>query len=224
MGGSRGYHVVVALLSSPAIRSLLLGEPTPVNLVNTRILLHEEWVDLLDHPAERAEWVGVEAARLGVPLSAREAGGTQVAAALRTVRGHVAAALEPARLGNRPPAKALAGINEALRTAPALRQVRWDGSVVAAPVERSGTAAARLAAAFAEASVELLADPVVRRVRRCDAPTCMVVFLARNPKRRWCTPTICGNRARVARYYLRHRPEQDADQSAPGQSVQVQES
>jgi predicted RNA-binding Zn ribbon-like protein len=54
--------------------------------------------------------------------------------------------------------------------------------------------------------VELLADPTVCDVRRCDAPTCVILFLARHPNRRWCTPTICGNRARVARYYQRHKP------------------
>lgn len=214
------------LLTSPAIRSLLLGEPSPVNLVNTRIYLHETWVDLLDLPEERAVWLGAEAARLGVRLSESEARGSRTATAVRAVREHVATALEPARLGERPPARALAGINQALREAPALRQARWEGSAVVAPVERPGTAGARLAAAFAESAVELLADPLVRRVRRCDSPSCMVVFLARNPRRRWCTPTICGNRARVQRYYLRHRPDPVTGRSGvpAGQSAQVQES
>ena len=31
------------------------------------------------------------------------------------------------------------------------------------------------------------------------------VFLPANPRRRWCSPAICGNRARVARYYQRHK-------------------
>jgi predicted RNA-binding Zn ribbon-like protein len=32
-----------------------------------------------------------------------------------------------------------------------------------------------------------------------------MVFLPAHPRRRWCSPTRCGNRARVARYYQRHR-------------------
>ena len=31
-----------------------------------------------------------------------------------------------------------------------------------------------------------------------------VYDLPAHPRRRWCSPARCGNRARVARYYQRH--------------------
>ncbi|HEV2241669.1 MAG TPA: CGNR zinc finger domain-containing protein [Streptosporangiaceae bacterium] len=49
------------------------------------------------------------------------------------------------------------------------------------------------------------AGPAVRRVRRCEGRDCRMLFLPANPRRRWCTPDVCGNRARVARYYQRHK-------------------
>jgi predicted RNA-binding Zn ribbon-like protein len=32
-----------------------------------------------------------------------------------------------------------------------------------------------------------------------------MLFLPAHPRRRWCSPQLCGNRVRVARYYRRHR-------------------
>jgi predicted RNA-binding Zn ribbon-like protein len=43
------------------------------------------------------------------------------------------------------------------------------------------------------------------RLRRCDGPGCVLFFVATNPRRRWCSPAICGNRVRVARHYDRHQ-------------------
>jgi len=189
-----------------AILPVLLSEPLPLNLVNTRLHLSDGDLDLLDHGPHRTEWLTAEAERLGIVAGA-SAFDDEVAGALKALREHVAAAVEPARQGKRPPPRSLAGLNEALRAAPAAPQARWDGSSVVATTERAGSLATRLAAGFAEATVALLADPAIRKVRRCDAPACWILFLARNPKRRWCTPSICGNRARVARYYLRHKTD-----------------
>jgi predicted RNA-binding Zn ribbon-like protein len=32
-------------------------------------------------------------------------------------------------------------------------------------------------------------------------------FLARDPRRRWCSAAVCGNRARVSRHYFRYRTD-----------------
>jgi predicted RNA-binding Zn ribbon-like protein len=53
-------------------------------------------------------------------------------------------------------------------------------------------------------AAEFLSDPVqVRRLRRCANPACSMIFIAVNPRRSWCAPGVCGNRARVARHYRR---------------------
>ncbi|WP_234421861.1 CGNR zinc finger domain-containing protein [Streptomyces sp. CB00316] len=63
----------------------------------------------------------------------------------------------------------------------------------------------RLAALFAEDAAALLAGPAGGRVRACAAEECVMLFVPAHPSRRWCSPARCGNRARVARCYQRHR-------------------
>lgn len=198
--------------SLSTIPSVLTTEPLALDLVNTRMHLAGSWVDLLDSRQDRDAWLHALAPRLDVGAEGLCTAGTasltdEAATALKAVRRHATAAVEPARHGRKPPAGALAGLNDALRAAPATAQARWDGTAVTAETHRSGSRAARLAAVFAEATVQLLTEPDIRNVRRCDAPACVMLFLPRNPRRRWCTPSICGNRARVARYYLRHKPD-----------------
>jgi predicted RNA-binding Zn ribbon-like protein len=56
---------------------------------------------------------------------------------------------------------------------------------------------------LARAGARLLAtgDPPLRA---CRAPGCVLYFTAEHPRREWCS-LACGNRARAARHYRRHR-------------------
>ena len=42
------------------------------------------------------------------------------------------------------------------------------------------------------------------RLRSCHGPGCVLYFVKDHPRREWCSAT-CGNRARVARHYAKHR-------------------
>ncbi len=69
-------------------------------------------------------------------------------------------------------------------------------------------------AAAARSAIEILTDPAdAARIRRCANPGCSMLFFNGDARRRWCTPNICGNRARVARHYHRHRSDQPEDRS-----------
>jgi predicted RNA-binding Zn ribbon-like protein len=62
-------------------------------------------------------------------------------------------------------------------------------------------------AAAARSAIEIVTDTAsVERLRRCANPDCSMLFVNGDSRRQWCTPNICGNRARVARHYHRHRP------------------
>ncbi|GAB2590149.1 CGNR zinc finger domain-containing protein [Streptomyces capparidis] len=178
----------------------LTGEPLALDLVNTR----PRAADLLATPDLLSAWLALEQDRLPAP---GDLGGLTAddLAAVHAVRGHTAAALDRARRGEAPPAAALRALNDAQRAAPAVRELTWTGEVLTAVPRRFGTPGARLAAALAEAAADLLADPAVTRVRVCEAEDCVMLFLPAHPRRRWCSPTRCGNRARVARHYQRHR-------------------
>ena len=183
-------------------RPVLVGEPLAVDLVNTRTAT----ADLLVTPDDLRAWLARQTDRLGDPDSAdRAALGPADVAAVRDLREHVADALAHLRRDDAPPAAAMEGINDAQRAAPSIRQISADGpSVTAVPV-RTGRPGAPLVAWLAEAAADLLAGGDVARLRECAADDCVMLFVAANPRRRWCTPDICGNRARVARHYRRNK-------------------
>jgi predicted RNA-binding Zn ribbon-like protein len=61
-------------------------------------------------------------------------------------------------------------------------------------------------AAAARSAIEIVTDTAsVERLRRCANIDCSMLFVNGDSRRQWCTPNICGNRARVARHYHRHR-------------------
>ncbi|MEU3776495.1 CGNR zinc finger domain-containing protein [Streptomyces sp. NPDC032472] len=172
----------------------LTGEPLALDLLNTR----PAGGDLIADPAGLAAWLEVQAGRLQ-PV---EVGAAEVAA-VRAVREAAGAALAAVRVGTRPPADALRALNQAAAGAPAHREL---DSALTVAVRRTGSPARRLAAELAEAAMDLLADPRVGEVRECEGADCVLLFLPAHPRRRWCVASACGNRARVARYYARHKP------------------
>jgi predicted RNA-binding Zn ribbon-like protein len=54
-----------------------------------------------------------------------------------------------------------------------------------------------------------LAGPRLDRVRRCANPECGWLFLddSRAGKRRWCSMSSCGNRAKARRHYHKSKEE-----------------
>ncbi|PSL52257.1 putative RNA-binding Zn ribbon-like protein [Saccharothrix carnea] len=183
----------------------LTGEHLALDLVNTRPSTGDGRADLLATPRRLAAWLALEP-----DLQAEAAGATPTAADLapvHAVREHVDAAVHAVLHGSRPPRTALRGLTEAQRAAPAVRVLDWDGSTVTATPRRTGRLGTRLAAHLAEAAADLLTDPSIGTLRQCEADDCVLVFLPAHPRRRWCSPTRCGNRARVARYYHRHKPD-----------------
>jgi predicted RNA-binding Zn ribbon-like protein len=59
----------------------------------------------------------------------------------------------------------------------------------------------------------LLDTERVGRLRSCANPDCIMIFVAENTKRIWCSSTGCGNRARAARHYHRLRTARPAAQA-----------
>lgn len=62
------------------------------------------------------------------------------------------------------------------------------------------------AGVIATMGLELLAGAERGRLRACLAPNCVLYFVKEHTRREWCSPS-CGNRARVARHYQRHRQD-----------------
>ncbi|MER7004675.1 CGNR zinc finger domain-containing protein [Dactylosporangium sp. NPDC000555] len=181
----------------------LAGEPLALDLVNTLANGPDgEVLDLLTSPKTAATWLDAQHA-LGRLTDARA--GDLDLVALRQLRSHIAECVERVRQGAAPPPQALAALNAALHAAPAYLRMSWSGTAVTITVARSGDPRHDLCAELAHAAAELLSDPAITRVRTCEGARCRLLFLPAHPKRRWCSPSACGNRARVARHYQKHR-------------------
>ncbi|MBL0899525.1 MAG: ABATE domain-containing protein [Reyranella sp.] len=108
-----------------------------------------------------------------------------------------------------PAARDLEALNAALEKAPARTTLKRERGGYGWDVDmKSGTALALLAPVLWTAG-DLLTGTRLDRVRRCANPECNYLFLddSRAGKRRWCSMSSCGNRAKARRHYHKSREE-----------------
>jgi predicted RNA-binding Zn ribbon-like protein len=154
--------------------------------------------ETLKAPADLAAW-----ARAAKPPSPRE---FEQAIAVREMLYR----LFDAQAQGKPAApRDLEGLNSALSQAPARKALKRSRGGYEWDVEaRPGSALALLAPVLWSAG-DLLAGPRLDRVRRCANPECGWLFLddSRAGKRRWCSMSACGNRAKARRHYHKSKDE-----------------
>jgi predicted RNA-binding Zn ribbon-like protein len=195
------------------VAASLIGEPLALDLVNTVASPPGGQVDLLESADDLRAWLAAERDRLDIT------DGQIDLSAVRALRAHISGAVEAARASTPPPAEALRAITDAQRNAPAYQELLWNGQAITVTTRRPGNATAVLLAQLAEAAATLLASPAIGLVRRCEGPGCRMLFLPAHPRRRWCSPATCGNRARVARYYQLHKEnKRDGQEVSSGSS------
>jgi predicted RNA-binding Zn ribbon-like protein len=185
----------------PLPRFPLLGEPLSLDLVNTRIRRDGTDVDLLDKPSALTAWLAAEASRQ--PWS-----GVATAAdlqAVRALRDAIAALLAARRTGVLPPLAALRAVNKILSTSASTTKLVWTSAGPRVKVQAAMSKRDALLHTLAMDAVGILTSPQAKLLRTCEHPDCVLQFLAHHPRRRWCSAAVCGNRARVARHYLRIR-------------------
>jgi predicted RNA-binding Zn ribbon-like protein len=71
---------------------------------------------------------------------------------------------------------------------------------------RRWTSPDQLLQPLGDAIADLLSNADFRLVRTCEGPTCSIMFLDRTKAhaRRWCSMSVCGNRAKVAAHRARN--------------------
>ena len=109
--------------------------------------------------------------------------------------------------------QARARINEAAARQPVTPKIDWPPD--APPVSHltavtDADPTTHLTAALARAAIEFLTGPHRQQLRACSAPRCVRYFVKEHGRQEWCKPS-CGNRARVARHYQRHRPAPEGE-------------
>lgn len=195
----------------------LLGEPLPVELMNTIWADGDGVHDALGTPQQTADWLRAIADRLDVPveveldsISAAQLRQTWVWA--RDLRDALRRLAADTTDDHRPGAAsalndtchAVDGLNKAAALA-----ARWSALELGADdaparsTRTSGSAPDAAISQCADEAIALFSSASAHSLRACLAPRCVLYFLRQHPRREWCS-AACGNRARVARHYQRH--------------------
>lgn len=174
-----------------------LGEPLALDLANTVMVVREDDVDLIASRDGLRRWLDAERSRLGDCAFA-----LGHAAEIHRVRDATRALLAATVAGRAAPDWAVEYLNELSAASPVAPQLERRGRELRLE-ERAGggDALPRLLGALARSAISLVTGPDRARLRVCGAPSCGMFFIG---ARRWCC-AACGNRARAARHYRRHR-------------------
>lgn len=198
-------------------RAPLLGEPLPVELMNTIWADREGAHDALGDPSETTAWLHA-VSRLDLPidgsLDTLDAGEiNRLGLRLRILRDALRRLGAEATGDPRPAAAsatrqledAVAAVNEAAGAVPRWSALVWSTDEAPSRLAlANGQAADAAVSAIAEEAIGLFSQDERLRLRACLAPGCVLYFIKDHPRREWCSPA-CGNRARAARHYQRHR-------------------
>jgi predicted RNA-binding Zn ribbon-like protein len=98
-------------------------------------------------------------------------------------------------------------LNVALGAAPARKHLgRSDGGLLW-QLDRVKPSVEALLAPVLWSAGDLLTLPGLRRVRQCANDRCLWLFLddSKSGARRWCSMSVCGNRAKAHRHYLKSK-------------------
>jgi predicted RNA-binding Zn ribbon-like protein len=179
----------------------LVGDNLAINFINTRRRVEGQLTDTLQSDSDVKAWLK----RLAVPVEKGTlpfSDGVLLQKA-RELRDIALAAVQDRKAGKRP---ALAALNRFLADAKTHMALTSDdaGDLHVTRVYGKKTVEAFLAP-VAEAVANLLAEGDFDLVRHCEGNACVLWFYDRTKghRRRWCTSTGCGNRAKVAAFRAR---------------------
>ena len=178
-----------------------VGDNLAINFINTRRMVDGQLTDTLQSDGDVKAWLK----RLQVPI----AKGTppfsdgELLQKARALREIALSAVRDRKSGKK---SSLVTLNRFLENAPSHAALKTDDaiSIRVTRVYGKQTVEAFLAP-VAEAVASLLADGDFSLVRHCEGNACVLWFYDRTKghRRRWCTSTGCGNRAKVAAFRAR---------------------
>jgi predicted RNA-binding Zn ribbon-like protein len=178
-----------------------VGDDLAINFINTRRMVEGQLTDTLQSDSDVKAWLR----RLEVPVAKGllPLGDGVLLERARELREIALAAVQDRKSGKKP---SLVALNRFLAAAPSHVVLTTDDadSICVTRVYGKETVDAFLAP-VAEAVADLLANGDFDLVRHCEGHDCVMWFYDRTKghRRRWCTSTGCGNRAKVAAFRAR---------------------
>nr|WP_179770724.1 ABATE domain-containing protein [Streptomonospora nanhaiensis] len=184
---------------------MLPEEPLPVRLMNT------VWADRRGRHDDLADTGGLRAWLERTGLAAAPSVTAEDLAAFRRLRAAARRVAADLTADDRPPAgdppddlgTALADLNADMAACAPRLVATGDG--LALQWHPGPRDADRARGELALAAARLFSGEDAALLRACHGPGCVLYFRKDHPRRGWCSAG-CGNRARVARHYSRHRP------------------
>jgi predicted RNA-binding Zn ribbon-like protein len=178
-----------------------VGDNLAINFINTRRMVEGQLIDTLQSDSDVKAWL----MRLEVPVTKGSLpfdDGVLLKGA-RGLREIALAAVQDRKSRKKP---SLIALNRFLADAPSHTALTTDDArnIRVTRVYGKETVEAFLAP-VAEAVAHLLADGDFNLIRHCEGNACVLWFYDRTKshRRRWCTSTGCGNRAKVAAFRAR---------------------
>ncbi|RUP31273.1 MAG: hypothetical protein EKK51_14860 [Mycolicibacterium sp.] len=177
------------------------GEPLAVDLADTIITATDPATDLLADEATCRLWWDLQRDRLPNVAPAPPLRPTlELRQAIREILdAHIA--------GTPPSLMAVTHVNRAASGVPRTRQLVHTPAGWTSETEYHPTTDEPYELAVAEVAdslIDLLTGAAHERLRRCQNPSCSMLFVALDARRKFCTQNICANRMRAARHYHRH--------------------
>ena len=175
----------------------VIGEPLPLELVNTAHTWDGEVVESLGTPDALRTWTAAVLSAEDLVVGRRDL------VAVHRLRAAVTDLVTSLRAGTPPSLEAIDVVNADLGlTAPGRRLVRLDARLAVSRPDPP-TSVTELRGAIATATLELVSSASPARLRGCANPPCGMVFLATHGRRRFCT-SWCSDDDRQRRFRRRH--------------------
>ncbi len=165
------------------------GQPTPT--------------ETLTSANELSAWTAANVSKEARPLPRRE-----FDRAIET-RETIWRVFDAATRGKAPAAADLEALNGLLAASPARTTLKRERTGYAWDVDMRGSTALGQLAPVLWSAGDLLTGSKLDKVKRCANPECGWLFLddSRAGKRRWCSMSSCGNRAKARRHYHKSREQ-----------------
>jgi predicted RNA-binding Zn ribbon-like protein len=187
---------------SNSLNSSLIGGHPVLDFLNTKPQVAGDLVELLAEPQDVVR--RLKQANL-LPNATSVQNAASLPAAAQKLREVIRGLVEKRKIGVR---WDVHDLNEYLEQAQSYPQIVWDmPRVPRIERVRQAKSVGQVLAPLAEAAAELLVVGDFEKIRRCEGKACVLWFVdnTRSHHRRFCSPTTCGNRAKVAAFRRRKR-------------------
>jgi predicted RNA-binding Zn ribbon-like protein len=193
--------------TDPTLSPPLLADHPALDFLNTVLQIHGERIDHLTSDANvlaALRRLALDIAQADT-LAGREPSRLQARAT--SLREAVRALVRARKAGATPANADLAELNQVLARGLGRLQLHWHDTTPLLHRDRPVERIDDVLLPFAESAAELLDRGNYARIRPCENPACSLWFYDRSKtnRRRWCSMSLCGNRAKVAAYRARQR-------------------